>query len=227
LSAFHRTLILLFALPLVGLHAQPKLGVVGGTDRNLGRIYAGSSPIFKFKIVNSGSARLVISRTPMACPCGKVDISSHEIDPRDTAIISVVFNSAGYLGDIGKAFAIESNDPLEPTVFVRFSLKVVNLIEAEPEIIYFGNMHIGSIASKSIRLRNIGKKPLMIRGISDSTQSVETYLEKEKLAPGEVMILTASVRGQKEGSRQGELVLETDNKTQPRVRIKFVINIIK
>ena len=163
----------------------------------------------------------------MACPCGKVDISSRELDPRDTAIISVVFNSAGYLGDVKKAFAIESNDPVDRTVFVRFSLKVVNLIEAEPEIIYFGNMHIGSIASKSIRLRNIGKKPLVIRGISDSTQSVETYLQKEKLAPGEVTILTASVRGQKEGSRQGELVLETDNKTQPRVRIKFVINFIR
>ena len=163
----------------------------------------------------------------MACPCGQVDVSSREIDPRDTATISVVFNSVGYMGPVKKAFAIESNDPVQGIVFVQFSINVVNLIEAVPEIIYFGNLHLGSVASKSIRLRNIGKTPLVIRGISDSTQTVETYLQKQKLAPGEGTVLLASARGQKEGPRHGELVLETDSKMQPRVKIKFVMNTIK
>jgi len=163
----------------------------------------------------------------MACPCGRVEVSSREIDPKDTATISVVFNSASYLGNVKKAFAIESNDPVHGTVFVRFSLKVVNLIEAEPEIIYFGDVHVGSVASKSIRLKNIGKKPLVIRGITDSAQTVETYLEKEKLAPGGITFLRASTRGQKEGPRHGELVLETDSKTQTSVKIKYIVNTIK
>jgi len=226
LSAFGKALVLLFALPL-GLFAQPKIGVVGGTDWDLGSIYVGSNPIFKFKVVNSGNSRLLISRTPMACPCGKADVSSREIEPRDTATISVVFNSAGYLGKVKKAFAIESNDPVQGIVFVRFNLNVVNLIEAYPEIVYFGDLHLGSVASKSIRLKNIGKERLMIRGISDSTQTIETYLQKAKLAPGEVTVLIASARGRREGAQNGELVLETDSKTQPRVKIKFIVNIMK
>lgn len=76
---------------------------------NFGKINQGEKVHYDFKFKNTGKSPLIISNATATCGCTTPDIPKAPIQPGDTGVIKVVFNSAGKMGMQDKIVTINSN----------------------------------------------------------------------------------------------------------------------
>src|SRR5713226_9479483 len=100
----------LLTLCISVLHAQPRLDIIGGTNREFGEVFGGLTASRNVLITNTGTEKLRILKIEPECGCTTASISSPSIAPHDTATMAIAFNSKSYYGKIEKKIAVSTND---------------------------------------------------------------------------------------------------------------------
>jgi len=113
------------------------------------------------------------------------------------------------------------------TIIIPFTADVITLLEVEPRGLYFKNQECVSGEYKILSLKNTSKKTLNIQKIFDPTNIATVQLRRKIIQPGESV--NAQVLGKPVGetSRSGEIVIRTDSKLQPELRVKYLIQGLK
>jgi len=113
------------------------------------------------------------------------------------------------------------------TIIISFTADVITLLEVEPRRLYFKNQECVSGEYKILSLKNTSKKTLNIQKIFDPTNIATVQLRRKIIQPGESV--NAQVLGKPVGetSRSGEIVIRTDSKLQPELRVKYLIQGLK
>ncbi len=90
-----------------------------------GRIIEGENYIYDFKFKNTGSAPLTIISAKASCGCTAIAPVVSSIAPGDTGAITATFNSKGRPGMQSKSITVTTNDIMNPTIGLRFTVEVV------------------------------------------------------------------------------------------------------
>jgi hypothetical protein len=83
---------------------------------DFGTIASGKKVSFKFTFTNVGKSNLLIRKITATCGCTVVKPDKSEINPGESATLSVTFDSAGKSGRQIKSINVVTNDPDNPRV---------------------------------------------------------------------------------------------------------------
>ncbi len=204
--------------------AQPKLEVAGGLNQDFGNAYSGWKKVSHVLIVrNRGLNTLELHRVEATCGCTAALTSSRSIPPGDSSKITVNFTIGSYRGKVTKNVRVVSNDPADSTLFINFSLNILDVLQSEPIFFYFDSIKADTPATKLIHLTNATASPVFIFRTLYKDSSIRALrLGRRKLRPGEKTDLTLTVVPRHEGYFQGELVLKTDFKEAPDVYLSYM-----
>ncbi len=100
---------------------------------NFGDVVNGDVVDLDIAIRNIGAAPLVITTTSTTCGCTKASMDSHTIQPGETGILLVEFDSGAHgpdlVGQITRQIFIESNDPIAHISVVEITANIVARLE--------------------------------------------------------------------------------------------------
>lgn len=76
---------------------------------NFGKVTDGENVVFSYRFTNTGNKPLVISAATASCGCTLPEKPEEPLQPGETSVIKVVFNSRGRVGPVHKEVNIVSN----------------------------------------------------------------------------------------------------------------------
>ena len=121
--------------------------------------------IYDFRFVNGGDGTLMIEAAKSSCGCIATVVPNKEVLPGAAGIVRVSFQTGNYKGEQARTVVVHSNDPDEP----ELELKVTGVIETDiaiqPEFLYFGDVDKGKSITKTVRLIQIGNKPIELERV--------------------------------------------------------------
>jgi Protein of unknown function (DUF1573). len=78
-----------------------------------------------YRFINEGDAPLIINKIEKGCGCTEVKYPKSAIQSRDSGIVEIIFDSAGFSGKQFKSVMIYCNDPKSP-IQLNFSANVIS-----------------------------------------------------------------------------------------------------
>lgn len=111
------------AAPAAG-GAGPRIGV-DAADFSFGRVPNDRAVEHVFKVSNTGTKPLVITRVQTSCGCTAAMMESSVIDPGKSGKLRVQFNPKGQKQIVTRTVTIHSNDEAQPALALRVSAEVV------------------------------------------------------------------------------------------------------
>ena len=143
---FTHIAVLHFAVPIVAAQLPPVPGKAGADTEqkpqllvaqrlhDLGTILEGGKPTVRWLLENRGNADLIIQRARASCGCTAVKLTEEQkvIPPGGSLELEAEFDSKGRRGAQSKSVTVYSNDPIEPTLTLKFTAKVRFLYEIKP-----------------------------------------------------------------------------------------------
>lgn len=183
-----RVLIILPALLLLGavLGTAPQAGAAGAAPRltidlpvhDFGTVEQGTRVEHSFKIRNTGSASLQVSKIDSSCGC-TAGVSADGIVPpgRDTWI-TVSLDTAKIAGRTAKTVVVHSNDPTVPEAALSLTGIVVTDVVANPPALYLGRIPRGHSVRREVVVRS-GRPgvPYQAVDIESAIPSVRAHIE--------------------------------------------------
>jgi len=89
-----------------------------------GNIIQGEKVNYAFKFKNAGGGVLKIESAKPSCGCTASAPRKSEIEPGETSQIEMTFDSTGRTGLQSKTITVTSNDPINPTIVLKFKCNI-------------------------------------------------------------------------------------------------------
>ena len=84
------------------------------TEHDFGDLVMGDKVDTQFKITNNGKSQLVLRKVKASCGCTATKPQKMELEPGESTLVDVSFNSIGKKGNVVKYITVISNDPKNP-----------------------------------------------------------------------------------------------------------------
>jgi P pilus assembly chaperone PapD len=219
-------LISLILFSCSALFSQAKIEAVGGTTRDFGDAYNGSKVDRLVTIRNAGRDTLNISDVKAQCGCTAAMMTTKMLAPGDSGKLSISFNTQNYNGRVTKQVYVSSNDISMPRLTISFNVNVLTTLDMNPKFFSFDNSKLDTTITKNITITNPTKEAVTIVSIGVTSggnkfEDLKVDMMKKQLMPGEQTTLQAVYHPTKTGTFNGDIDIMTDNKTQPKVNVKF------
>lgn len=187
----------------------------------------GEELLHDFVIMNKGGELLKVDRVKTTCGCTTVSYSK-EIPPGKEGKISMKVNTRGYGGrKLTKTIAVITNDSVTPQSLLTVSGNIEKFVTITPSVLRL-NGKIGEEFKSVVKIIPEGKYPFSIIKISaQSGENIKYGLKEEKSDSGgkEYSVTVENVK-KDSGSYYDVLILETDSKIQPEIKINLMARVI-
>ena len=122
------------------------------------------------------------------------------------------------IGEFKGKITVRSNHPKEPAVEIPVTAQVVGDVEVFPNQFFLGVLKKGHTASRTIVVSSVGTEALKIKKIDSPFDSVT--VKSEAATKGKKYNVTASLKTTAPvGLIKGEVVIHTNNKDQPEIKV--------
>ncbi len=178
-----------------------------------------------FKISNSGSADLLIQKVVPGCGCTATKISKKVVAPGDETVISVDFNTAGFLGRKIRTISVETNDPKMSVIDLTLDGIINAAVTVNPHSLSFGEIEIGDIASLELLITKTPGANVGIREVYSRSNSISINKVSEDTSKA---LYSVSLRGEgKIGGLRGLVNISMNDKGRTSLPVPFSATIIK
>ncbi|MFH1195482.1 MAG: DUF1573 domain-containing protein [bacterium] len=168
---------------------------------SFGDIAEGAIVSHDYVVTNEGGSLLKIDNVRASCGCTAVQPSKRELEPGDSTVISIKFDSQGRRGLQNKHVYVYSNDPKNRELRLSFEANVLpdkSAASYQPTAKMkldkyqhnFGKVIEGDLLDLTIQIKNMGDAPLEIREVNTSCDCVTYELPKKTLEPNEMVSLS-------------------------------------
>ncbi len=194
-------------------------------------VLEGNKVTHDFVIMNKGTDILKVEKVKSGWGCTTVSYS-REIPPGEEGKITIKVNTKGYGGrKLKKTITILTNDKAKPDSKLYISGAIEKFATIEPRVIRF-NGKIGDLLEASVKIVPESKYPFLITGVSaQKGTNIKYVLEEAKIEEnktGDVKTYTLKVQNLKKdaGFYKDVLILKTDSKIQPEIKIQLMARIV-
>lgn len=119
----------------VSVKPQIEFGI---QEYHFGRIDDITARTCQFDFKNAGEGILVISNVKKTCGCTEVKLEKNEYLPGETGTIQMTFHGKDMRGKQHKQILVESNDPDNPAIPLKFTAEVIPAVDIQPQIVRIG-----------------------------------------------------------------------------------------
>ena len=107
------------------------------TEYDFGKINNGAVVKFDFVFTNTGTATLEVTDVRPSCGCTTAGTWSKTVQPGQTGIIPIQFNSGNFSGPIHKTVTVTCNTPAQPQTILNLKGTIWKAIDVTPTYAYF------------------------------------------------------------------------------------------
>ena len=190
-----------------------------------------------FVIYNTGDDTLKIGGVTSSCGCTVAQPTKDELLPGDSATIKATFNTGSRHGKQRKHIYVYTNDKNQRELRFSFTANVIEdrkmLLDA-PHIdlstnrYNFGNAKEGEVLKLNVKVKNKGKKILVINDVNSSCGCTAALMSSKTLKPNEVGDLNISFdTAKREGKISRTVTLFSNDPENPVETITLFVNILK
>jgi hypothetical protein len=193
---------------------------------DFGEIMAGRIIKYTYVFTNVGDQVLEVTEVEPSCSCSVADDWTRLVEPGQTGVIPVQFNSAGLRGAVDKSFTIISNDKRRPEAEIKLTGIVGGKpFDVNPAAVFFSILPgATSNATAVVFITNNIKQPLILSTPESDSPSFAALLKTNE--PGRSFVLHIStVPPLSAGGIRGKIVLKTSVADVPTITIPAIANV--
>lgn len=192
---------------------------------NLGKVYGGNKVPCRFRIRNVGQANLTIKKVAPSCGCTSTFIRTTVLAPGEGTEIEVIFNPAGFTGNISKSIAIFSDDPVQPEIKCTFDANIVFDYTISSSTALFDDITRHEIRNISVALRQGNGELITVKSVTSEAPYISgairsigavTYID---ITLDSHMLPTGMTRG------NSKVIINTDSEQAPSTVVAIQWNI--
>jgi hypothetical protein len=135
------------------MHPKSQKRVVS-LESDCGVMYPGMSKTEKFKVSNDSDVCWTVGKVGVTCVCTVADISSKDIEPGETAIITVNYRAPEVECDERRRVVVHFENPLAPIVELVIVAKVRKKVSVLPTKLVFDEFEGSSSIFEAIAIEN-------------------------------------------------------------------------
>ena len=166
---------------------------------DFGLVYDNESVVGRVKITNTGNAQLKIDKVNTTCGCTVGRLQKRQLEPGESTVATLTFDSTGKNGAESKAVTFVTNDPVQANHKVTVKAQVIPLWELEPTKLEFVvRTKATGFKQESLFFRIINNSEVELAVLSVDSREPNIRIENNKpvvISPGESRQYTASVHG--------------------------------
>lgn len=178
-----------------------------------------------FKLKNTGVGDLIIHKVIPGCGCTATKISSKKVPPGGESVISVEFNSTGFIGKKVRAISVETNDPKMPVATLIMEGVINPEISVEPNALSFGEIKLGSSKVLEIKIAKAAESKVTIREVS-SRNNLITISRLQQTAETQSYSVSLKAEG-KQGGVRGLINVTLNNRDRTTIPVPFFATFTK
>jgi len=198
-------------------------------EHDWGVIYQGEVASHNYKVQNTGDAALLISQVKTTCGCTVARDWPKRLEPGESGIIGVSFNSGARQGRNEKTIAVHSNDTARPLVQLKIHGDIKKLVEITPShVVSLGTITLGEVAEGTFEVIPLVDDRMSIKklGYNDKLLSVSyEEITKETGAAGYLFKVKLK-QGLPIGRVYETITLETDLARKKAIEVKVTANVM-
>ncbi len=181
-----------------------------------------------FIIKNEGTSLLEIKEVKPSCECTVVEPVKKKLEPGDSTVLTVKFDTKGKIGYQREHAYILSNDPEAPVYRVSIVANVQLTEEAKEKLpsikveqtsFDLGEIKKGKKFSYKIELKNLGKETLVIKKVKSGCDFLKLKLSNKKIKFNKPEYLNISFDPKNLSGNQNCTVIIKSNDPRTRVLI--------
>ncbi len=220
--------IAIFALVLAAwgtVCAQPHFEIVGGLERNLGKIPR--RDIHDTLIVhNGGSKPLRIIAINPTCGCTAASIDSNTVPPGGNARVFVTIDPPDVIGGIRKTIEFLTNDLEHPSTMFTYSFEILRDLGWHPASFAFAECQVDVPCRQSVTIinfsdtaRSIVRQPFPVAGLRALLPDSVT------IPPHDSLVYTLEWVARDPGLQRGRISLRTTSFINPLLEFTVIANV--
>ena len=154
------------------------------------------------RVVNTGDEPLIIVKAQAGCGCTGINYPEEPIQPGDTAVVNITYNTSGRPGEFSKEVLIHTNTvpkrttleiignviPTDATLDQRYPLRA-GALRVSQAFIPFGNLEKGSNKLLYLSAYNASTDTLLVT-VAGAKQHIRPAVITDTLAPAQLVTLT-------------------------------------
>ena len=189
-----------------------------------------------FVIKNEGTAPLEIKEVKSSCECTALEPIKMKLEPGDSTILTVKFDTKDKIGYQRQHAYILSNDPEAPVYRVSIVANIQLTKEAEEQLptikipytsFDLGDVKKGETVNHKIEIKNLGKKSLVIKKVKSGCDFVKLNLSNRKVNFGKPEFLNVSLDTKNVSGKQSCTIVIKSNDPRTRVAIlTLFVNVV-
>jgi hypothetical protein len=189
---------------------------------DFGKASAGELVKYQFVFTNAGNEVLAVSNVQPSCGCTTAGEWTRRVEPGNTGIIPIQFNSSAYNGPVTKTVTVTSNDKTHPTFALQIKGTVWKAIEISPQNAVLNiAAESPSNATSVVKIISHLDQPITL---SEPECNNHTFAAEIKtIQPGkefELIVKTVPPFGQ--GNVQGMITMKTSATNMPTINVMAI-----
>ncbi len=198
--------------------ATPKIEFATPTYE-FGTVTAGTKVMHDFVFTNTGNATLTITSVNPGCGCTTIHDWTHTVEPGQTGVIPIQFDSTHFHGTVNKTPSITCNDPAHAVVVLQLHGSIFQAVEVSPPYV---SLNLGpdsdGVASSVIHITNHDTEPITVSEPESSASTITVELITN--VPGKSFdLLIKTVPPGDRTNRQAFITAKTTSKSMPQVSV--------
>lgn len=192
---------------------------------DFGQVTAGELVKHSFVFTNTGEAVLVVTNVRPACGCTTAGEWTRIVQPGETGIVPVQFNSSSFNGPVLKYVTVTCNDKAHPSVILQLKGTVWRPIEVQPSFAVL-NLPEGSQTNVSATLHITNHLDAPVTLSAPELNNKAFSAELKTIVPGKEFQVIVSAMPPFEGAgKVAQLTLRTSCTNLPVIVASILANV--
>jgi len=181
--------------------------------------------VIKFK--NSGDVPLELESIKPSCGCTAVTPDKMTYGPGETATIPFTLETKNFSGVIRKNIRLNFKNGEKKTHIIVVQAKITTDISISPRFINFQKVKLNpdTTYTEFFEIENESDNPIEIANIQSSNAHVSVYPSNVSIPSGKSHLIRIELKPKETGRQNGQILIESDHKTQGELSIPVFINV--
>ena len=191
---------------------------------DFGRARAGEPVKYTYIFTNVGDATLILTNVQPQCGCTAAGEWTRQVEPGNTGVIPIQFNTVNYNGPVFKQVTVTCNDKSQPTLFLQLKGTVFKQVDVNPQLAVLNLPPDAETGSALVTITNNGEEPLTLQPPESNNRAFKAELKTVQEGKS-YQLMVSAVPPLSQGSVQGQITMKTSWTNMPVLSVSAFANV--